>query len=148
MTRVLNNLPVLWKIGLVFGLSMLVLVSTTGISGWTMIDARGGVAQLTDRTIAELDWIARFKQRLTSAHLHLYERVTLEGSSAPMDRREASMDALNSDIAAVHDLIGEGEAMFADQADILADLEEIRETLSHYEEFKANVVQMVENWRE
>ena len=143
MIRVLNNLPVIWKIGLVFGMSLLVLVSTTGISGWTMIKMRGGVVELTDQAMTELDWIARFKQRLTSAHLHLYERVTLEGSSAPMERRDTAMALLDADIAAVFELIAEGEAMFAERPDMIEDLATIREALGSYETFKANVVQMV-----
>ena len=143
MTRVLNNLPVLWKIGLIVGVSLVILASTVGISGWAMTQVRGGVQALTGETMAELDWIGRFKQRLTSAHLHLYERVTLEGSRAPMDRRDASMAALNADIAAVRELIVEGETMFADEPAVLAELSEMRALMDHYASFKQNVVQMV-----
>lgn len=143
MIRVLNNLPVLWKIGLIVGLGLIILTATIGISGWTMVQVRGDVEELTDETMGELDWVTRFKQRLTAAHLHLYERLTLERSSAPAERRQASSDALDADIAAVQGLISEGEQMFADQPDILADLAEMRGLLEHYASFKDNLLEMV-----
>ncbi len=143
MIRVLNNLPVLWKIGLIIGLGLVILTSTIGISGWTMLQVRADVEALTDETMDELGWVARFKQRLTAAHLHLYERLTLERSSAPQERRDASSEALAADIAAVRNLIAEGEEMFADQPAMLADFAEMRDLLEHYASFKENLLQMV-----
>ncbi len=144
MTRMLNNLPVLWKIGLVVGLCLAVLTSTIGISGWTMVKVRGGIQQVTEETFAELNWIAQFKQSMTAANLRLYELLMLESTSAPADSRQKATEDLHADVEAVNAIYQQGAVVFEDQPDMLAYLEEMREPLSVFINFKNNIVQMIE----
>ena len=143
MVRVLNNLPIVWKIGMISMVALVILAGAIGISAWNMLTVRDDVEHLATDTMTELDWVARISNHMTAGHMHLYERVTLEGSSAPMDRRNASYEMMINNLQAVEDLIAEGRVMFADSAQMQADLDEVTALLEHYNAFRDNVIQMV-----
>ena len=143
MIRALTNLSIVWKMGVVFALGLFILAGTVAISGWTMKQVLSDVEDLTDQTAQELGWAARIQQTMTAAHLHLYERLTLEGAQAPVERRQRSEEDFSERRDHVFALLDEGEQMFADRPAVIEDLAAIRALLEHYSSFAANVVQMV-----
>ncbi|WP_299439035.1 methyl-accepting chemotaxis protein [uncultured Rhodospira sp.] len=143
MLRAINNLSVVWKIGMIAGLALAILAGTIGISATNLLQVKSNTSQLVNQNIKELNWISEIKEDITETHLHLYELISLAAANVAQDEKDAAEARIDTDIEKTLASFERGRAVFEGNPEVQEELDELRALLDHYINYQGNLRQML-----